>query len=136
MQAESQGQKGGPLSSDLDDPTAIPYFLWDERMTAAELQARRPARPCPRASGASVSWAGLWLDLPGPLPRMERPLPRDKRKHDALQLHYQPDLRRQRQVCVPLMERRLAPPEAFHEDLGGLSNVALRVRGHDGSGSH
>ncbi len=27
-----------PLSTDLDDPAAIPYFLWDEPMTAAELR--------------------------------------------------------------------------------------------------
>jgi hypothetical protein len=25
------------LSTDLDDPTAIPYFLWDEPMTVGEL---------------------------------------------------------------------------------------------------
>lgn len=29
-----------PLSSDLDDPTAVPYFLWDEPMTVAELKER------------------------------------------------------------------------------------------------
>lgn len=29
-----------PLSSKLDDPRAIPYFLWDEPMTVAELQLR------------------------------------------------------------------------------------------------
>jgi len=28
------------LSSDLDDPAAVPYFLWDEPMTTAELHAR------------------------------------------------------------------------------------------------
>jgi hypothetical protein len=47
MQAGSQDQKRGPLSSDLDDPTAIPYFLWDERMTVAELQARLRTSPPP-----------------------------------------------------------------------------------------
>ena len=26
------------LSSDLDDPDAIPYFLWDDPMTVAELR--------------------------------------------------------------------------------------------------
>ena len=30
----------GPLSTDLDDPSAVPYFLWDEPMTVAELRAR------------------------------------------------------------------------------------------------
>jgi hypothetical protein len=47
MQAGSQDQKRGPLSSDLDDPTAIPYFLWDERMTVAELQTRLRTSPPP-----------------------------------------------------------------------------------------
>ena len=35
------GMKGcRRLSSDLDDPTAVPYFLWDEPMTVAELRER------------------------------------------------------------------------------------------------
>src|SRR5207247_1678157 len=29
------------LSSDLDDPSAVPDFLWDQPMTVAELRARR-----------------------------------------------------------------------------------------------
>src|SRR5436309_6513448 len=34
------------LSSDLDDPSAVPYFLWDEPMTVAELRTRlRTASP-------------------------------------------------------------------------------------------
>ncbi len=35
------------LSLDLDDPSAVPYFLWDEPMTLAELRARlqRASRP-------------------------------------------------------------------------------------------
>lgn len=28
------------LSTDLNDPTAIPYFLWDEPMTVLELRRR------------------------------------------------------------------------------------------------
>ena len=28
------------LSTDLDDPEAIPYFLWDDPMTVAELRRR------------------------------------------------------------------------------------------------
>jgi hypothetical protein len=28
------------LSLDLDDPLAVPYFLWDEPMTVAELRSR------------------------------------------------------------------------------------------------
>jgi hypothetical protein len=28
------------LSLDLDDPAAVPYFLWDEPMTLAELRSR------------------------------------------------------------------------------------------------
>jgi hypothetical protein len=31
---------GRPLSTDLDDPEAVPYFLWDEPMTVAELRGR------------------------------------------------------------------------------------------------
>lgn len=29
----------GPLSTDLDDPNARPYFLWSEPVTVAELRA-------------------------------------------------------------------------------------------------
>ena len=29
-----------PLSSKLDDPEAVPYFLWDAPMTVAELRSR------------------------------------------------------------------------------------------------
>ena len=29
-----------PLSTDLDDPDARPYFLWSERVTNAELRAK------------------------------------------------------------------------------------------------
>jgi hypothetical protein len=29
-----------PLSSKLDDPQAVPYFLWDAPMTVAELRSR------------------------------------------------------------------------------------------------
>ncbi|MEK6303734.1 MAG: hypothetical protein AABO41_23765 [Acidobacteriota bacterium] len=31
---------GVPLSTDLDDPQAIPYFLWDEPMTVSEFKER------------------------------------------------------------------------------------------------
>lgn len=31
---------GVPLSSDLDDPAAFPYFLWDDPMTNRELRER------------------------------------------------------------------------------------------------
>jgi hypothetical protein len=41
-----QQREHGPLSSELDDPSAVPYFLWDEPMTVAELRARlRTASP-------------------------------------------------------------------------------------------
>jgi len=30
----------GPLSTDLDDSSAVPYFLWDEPMTVSELRRR------------------------------------------------------------------------------------------------
>lgn len=29
-----------PLSTDLDDPEVVPYFLWDEPMTVEELRRR------------------------------------------------------------------------------------------------
>jgi hypothetical protein len=32
--------KGVRLSLNLDDPEAIPYFLWDEPMTISQLRAR------------------------------------------------------------------------------------------------
>lgn len=32
--------RGVALSTDLTDPTAIPYFLWDEPMTVRELRSR------------------------------------------------------------------------------------------------
>jgi len=35
-----QQQGLGPLSSTLDDPTSVPYFLWDEPMTVEELRRR------------------------------------------------------------------------------------------------
>jgi hypothetical protein len=38
---------GVRLSLDLDDPEAIPYFLWDEPMTVAELRARLRAATRP-----------------------------------------------------------------------------------------
>jgi len=34
-----------PLSTDLDDPSAVPYFLWDEPMTVADLKAKLQASP-------------------------------------------------------------------------------------------
>jgi hypothetical protein len=30
----------GPLTSQLDDDSAVPYFLWDDPMTLGELRAR------------------------------------------------------------------------------------------------
>lgn len=32
--------RGVPLSTDLDDAKAYPYFLWDDPMTNRELRAR------------------------------------------------------------------------------------------------
>lgn len=38
------------LSTDLDDPLAFPYFLWDEPMTVAELRRRlKTAKPADQA---------------------------------------------------------------------------------------
>lgn len=37
---------GVPLSTDLDDPEAVPYFCWDEPITVRELRERlRTASP-------------------------------------------------------------------------------------------
>jgi hypothetical protein len=36
-----------PLSTDLDDPTAVPYFLWDDPMTVAELRERLSSASIP-----------------------------------------------------------------------------------------
>jgi hypothetical protein len=36
---------GVRLSTDLDDPAAIPSFLWDEPMTVEELRARLQSAP-------------------------------------------------------------------------------------------
>jgi len=33
-------RSNAPLSTDLDDPAGIPYFLWDEPMTVAEFRDR------------------------------------------------------------------------------------------------
>jgi hypothetical protein len=38
---------GVRLSLDLDDPEAVPYFLWDDPMTVAELQSRLEAASRP-----------------------------------------------------------------------------------------
>lgn len=38
MKPLKQAPNHAPLSSDLDDPSALPYFLWDEPMTVAELR--------------------------------------------------------------------------------------------------
>ena len=35
------------LSTDLDDPEAVPYFLWDEPMTVAELKRRLETASAP-----------------------------------------------------------------------------------------
>ena len=44
MATHAQGVR---LSLDLDDPSAVPYFLWDEPMTVGELRSRleRASRP-------------------------------------------------------------------------------------------
>lgn len=38
--AEPQRQASPALSTDLDNPEAVPYFLWDEPMTVQELRLR------------------------------------------------------------------------------------------------
>jgi len=39
---------GVRLSMDLDDPQAVPYFLWDEPMSVAELRSRLASGPTER----------------------------------------------------------------------------------------
>ncbi len=36
-----------PLSTDLDDPEAVPYFLWDEPMTVRDLRRRLKTASAP-----------------------------------------------------------------------------------------
>ncbi|HSN55524.1 MAG TPA: hypothetical protein VLT32_12675 [Candidatus Sulfomarinibacteraceae bacterium] len=53
MTSESDASRSAgaiSLSSDLSDPQAVPYFLWDEPMTVAELRERlRSASPPERS---------------------------------------------------------------------------------------
>jgi len=37
---QPSSERSEPLSSALDDPASVPYFLWDEPMTVAELRDR------------------------------------------------------------------------------------------------
>lgn len=36
----ARATRSAPLSTDLDDPLAVPYFLWDDPMTVSELHRR------------------------------------------------------------------------------------------------
>jgi hypothetical protein len=40
MSQEATVAASRPLSTDLGDPECVPYFLWDEPMTVAELRRR------------------------------------------------------------------------------------------------
>lgn len=40
MSREASATPAGPLSTDLRDPAAVPYFLWNEPMTVADLHRR------------------------------------------------------------------------------------------------
>lgn len=40
MTPEAPSAAARPLSTDLGDPESVPYFLWDEPMTVAELHRR------------------------------------------------------------------------------------------------
>jgi hypothetical protein len=40
MAQEAPAALTAPLSTDLGDPGCVPYFLWDEPMTVAELRRR------------------------------------------------------------------------------------------------
>jgi len=39
------GAPAVPLSTDLENPEAVPYFLWDEPMTVSELRCRLAGDP-------------------------------------------------------------------------------------------
>ncbi len=47
-----------PLSSDVDDPRAVPYFLWDQPITVAELCGRL-ASPDPDVKAYWMVWGKL-----------------------------------------------------------------------------
>lgn len=40
MAREASNAPARPLSSNLENPGSVPYFLWDEPMTVAELRRR------------------------------------------------------------------------------------------------
>ena len=39
--------RGVKMTTDIDDPDAVPYFLWDEPMTVSELRRRLGEAPEP-----------------------------------------------------------------------------------------
>ncbi len=41
------GRWSAPLSTDLDNPEAVPYFLWDQPMTVQELRQRLETASAP-----------------------------------------------------------------------------------------
>ena len=41
----SEDPRNAALSSDVDDPAAIPYFLWDEPMTVEEFRSKLKTSP-------------------------------------------------------------------------------------------
>jgi hypothetical protein len=43
--------RGVRLSADMNDPAAIPYFLWDEPMTVAQFRERLGSTERPRLLG-------------------------------------------------------------------------------------
>ncbi len=78
-----------PLSTDLDDPHAQPYFIWDEEITIAELQRKlQSSDPDERAlwmgrimreARYQDVWRFLRLgDVLEMLPRVERYLGRSR----------------------------------------------------------
>ena len=44
---ERSDRWSAPLSTDLDDPEAVPYFLWDEPMTVRDLRQRLSTASAP-----------------------------------------------------------------------------------------
>ena len=58
--------RGVRMTTDLRDPDAVPYFLWDDPMTLSELRGRLREAPEPQRSSCSpVSSAKRGTRKPG-----------------------------------------------------------------------
>lgn len=76
-----------PLTTNLDDPSSIPYFLWDEPITIAELRVRL-------AGPESARWLAKIL--------------REARDPDVWRFTTPPEVARRWHELAPLLGRRRA----------------------------